>query len=239
MTSPYADTAPLTRRRLLSFAALGGGAAVLAGCATMGEGPGGGVPEALRRLLTIATGRAVARLASGNGYLDDALARVTLPPQMGDRTGAVLSALLRSGPVQDQLAMLVNRAAGAAADRAAPMLYDSIRRMSFADALSIARGGPTAATDYLERSTGDAIVDVMLPPVGAALHDFDGNGILGPVLGAATGIDIVGLQRTVAMQAARGLWRVIGREEAGIRADPASARDPLIMAVFGGGAMLR
>ena len=111
--------------------------------------------------------------------------------------------------------------------------------MSFADALSIARGGPTAATDYLQRSTGDAIVDAMLPQVGSVLRSFDGNGVLGPVLSAATGIDVVALQRNVAGQAARGLWRAIGREEAAIRADPASARDPLVTAVFAGGSLLR
>ena len=34
--------------------------------------------------------------------------------------------------------------------------------MSISDAVSIVRGGPEAATDYLRRSMGNAIVDAML-----------------------------------------------------------------------------
>ncbi|WP_019517425.1 DUF4197 domain-containing protein [Sphingomonas sp. Mn802worker] len=196
--------------------------------------------EALRRLLTISTQRAVTRLAADNGYLNDAVARITLPDTTayGDRSGAVLGALLRSRPVQDQMLRLVNDAAGEAADRAAPVILDAIRNLSFTDAVGIARGGPTAGSNYLERAIGPRIIDAMLPEVGAALRSFDGNGVLGPVLGAATGINIVGLQRMVATSAARGLWRAIGREEAAIRADPRSARDPLVESIFAGGRLL-
>jgi len=232
------DDARASRRAFL-FTALLGSAVLLPGCATIGTSRG--LDEALRRLLTISTQRAVTRLAADNGYLNDALARVTVPDTAaaGDRSGAVLGALLRSRPVQDQLLRLVNDAAGEAADRAAPVILDSIRNLSFTDALAIARGGPTAGTDYLERAIGPRIIDAMLPEVGATLRSFDGNGVLGPVIGAATGINVVGLQRIVATQAARGLWRAIGREEAAIRADPRSARDPLVESVFAGGRVLR
>ncbi|OWK28621.1 DUF4197 domain-containing protein [Sphingomonas mucosissima] len=221
-----------TRRSLL----LGAGFAVplllLPACATTGFD--GGVTEGLRRLLAISSERALTRLIADNGFLNDPDARITFPAQPGDRTTAVLGALLGSAPVQRQLALAINRAAGEAADRAAPLIYDSIRSLTFSDALGIVRGGPTAATAYLERSIGDRIIDAMLPEVGGALRQFDGNSILGPVLGAATGINVAGIQRTVTDQAARGLWRAIGREEAAIRAAPASARDPLVEAVLNG-----
>lgn len=209
---------------------------MLPGCITIGAS--GGLDEALRRLLTISTQRAVARLVQENGYLNDALARVTVPTAEGDRSGAVLGALLRSRPVQDQLLRLVNDAAGEAAERAAPVILDSIRNLSFADAVAIARGGPTAGSDFLERAIGPRIIDAMLPEVGSALRSFGSDGVLGPMLGAATGINIVGLQRIVTTQAARGLWRAIGREEAAIRADPRIARDPLVESIFAGGRLL-
>jgi hypothetical protein len=233
LTRDHADAAPDRRGFLLSV--LLGSVGLMTGCATVGTT--GSLDEALRRMLTISTQRAVTRLAVDNGYLNDALARVTIPGTTGDgdRSNAVLGALLRSRPVQDQLLRLVNDAAGDAADRAAPVILDAIRDLSFADAVAIARGGPTAGTDYLERAIGPRIIDAMLPEIGSALRSFDGNGVLGPVLGAATGVNVVGLQRIVATQAARGLWRAIGREEAAIRADPRSARDPLVERVFGGG----
>ena len=219
-----------TSRRGFVAGVLFGSVALLSGCATIGTS--GGLEEALRRLLTISTQRAVTRLVQDNGYLNDALARVPIPETPSDRSGAVLGALLRSRPVQDQLLRLINNAAGEAADRAAPIILDSIRTLSFSDAVAIARGGPTAGTDYLERAIGPRIIDAMLPEVGEALRSFGSDGVLGPVIGAATGVNVVGLQRVVTVQAARGLWRAIGREEAAIRTDPRSARDPLVESVF-------
>jgi len=219
-----------SRRSLLIGTALIVPLLVLPGCATIGLQ--GGPEEGLRRLLQISSQRALARLITVDGYLNDAEARITLPS--GDRSAAVLGALLRSAPVQRELTLVVNRAASEAADRAAPLVYDSIRSLTFSDALGIVRGGPTAATSYLERSIGDRIIDAMFPEVGDVLHQLDGGSILGPVLGAATGIDIPAIQRNVTRQAAQGLWRAIGREEATIRANPASAGDPLVEGILSG-----
>lgn len=225
----------LSRRSLLAGAMLAGPALILSGCAATGSG--GGLEEGLRRLLGISSQRAIARLVSGNGYLDDPAARIVLPGSGAkgtDRSSAVLGALLRSAPVQRELMLAVNRAAGDAADRAAPVIYDAIRSLSFSDALGIVRGGPTAATRYLEGAIGDRILDAMLPEVGEGLRQFGSGSVLGPVLGAATGVDVVGLQQVVTRQAAQGLWRAIGREEAAIRADPARAGDPLVASILSG-----
>ena len=218
----------LTRRSLLGF-----GCALpllaLPGCAT---GLGGfGLEDALRRLLTLSSQRAFARLLRENGFFEDELARVPLPPQLSG-AGAVASALLRSPAVQNQLLQLMNRAAVDAAQAAAPIVYQSIRTMSFADAVSLVRGGPTAATGFLQRSMGDAIVEAMFPGVGNALRLFD-NGLVNRIVEAATGVDFAGLQRHVTRSAADGIYRAIGREEAAIRADPRSTGDPVIAGVFG------
>ena len=223
-----------SRRSLLIGAALVAPLLVLPGCATVGLQ--GGPAEGLGRLLEISSQRALARLITADGYLNDADARITLPA--GDRSAAVVGALLRSVPVRRELTLVANRAASEAADRAAPLVYDSIRSLTFSDAVGIVGGGPTAATSYLERSIGDRIFDAMLPEVGEVLHQLDGGSILGPVLGAATGIDIPAIQRTVTRQAAQGLWRAIGREEASIRAAPASADDPLVEAILNGSRLL-
>src|SRR5688500_9613288 len=145
----------LTRRRLLA-AGFAFPLLALPGCSTLG---GFGFEDAIRRLLTLSSQRAFARLLHENGFFEDEVARIPLPPQLGG-AGAVASALLRTSLVQDQLLRLMNRAAADAADAAAPIVYDSIRRMSFADAVSLVRGGPTAATDFLQRAMGDAIVEI-------------------------------------------------------------------------------
>ena len=200
----------------------------LPACASL---PGFGMVDALRRLLTISSQRAFASLLQDNGFFQDEVARIPLPPQL-QGAGGIASALLGSGIVQNQLLQLMNRAAADAADVAAPIVYDQIRTMSFGDAVSLVRGGPTAATDFLQRAMGNAIVDAMFPGVGNALRSLDG-GILNQVARAATGIDFGGIQRHVSESAARGIYRAIGREEAAIRANPAATNDPVLMGVFG------
>jgi ATP-dependent helicase YprA (DUF1998 family) len=115
-------------------------------------------------------------------------------------------------------------------------VYDSIRRMSFGDAVSILRGGPTAATDLLRRETGGALVDAMFPEVTAGLRG-DAFEILTAALAAQSGFDIGALANTISRQASDSIFRAIGREEAAIRADPRRTRDPLLIALLEGGAL--
>lgn len=205
----------------------------LPGCTTLGDFGGFGLEDAIRRLLTVSSQRAFANLLQDEGFFQDELARVNLPPQLGGAGAtSVLSSLLRTPTVQNQLLRLVNRAAAEAAENAAPIVYDSIRDLTIVDALSIVRGGPTAATAYLERSLGERIVDALFPGVGNALRVLD-SGILSKALGAATGINFAGLQEDVTRKTAQGIWRAIGREEAAIRANPSSANDPVLSGVFG------
>lgn len=219
----------VTRRRLLA-----GGLALpllaLPGCATVGDYAAFGIEDALRRLLTISSQRAFTRLLTEEGFFADELARVGLPGEL-ERTSAIAAALLRTNAVQQQLLRVMNRAAADAAEAAAPVVYDRIRTMTIADARALIRGGPTAATGFLQGQLGTAIVDVMFPGVGRALRLFD-DGVINRLVAAATGVDFARLQRHVAEEAAEGIYRAIGREEAAIRADPRAARDPALAAIL-------
>lgn len=204
----------------------------LPGCATrLGDLPG--LERSVRRLLTLASQRAFARLAQREGFFADDVARVNLPSQLGGSAFTrALAVLLGTRLVQDRLLRVVNEAAAEGARLAAPLVYDSIRDMSITDALAILRGGPTAATEHLQRNLGDRIFETMFPPIGEALRVAD-NGLVQRALRIATGIDFAGLQADVTRKAALGLYRAIGREEAAIRADPGRSGDPLLAAALG------
>ena len=217
----------LSRRSLLAF----GCTLPLLALPACNSIPGFGMVDAIRRLLTVSSQRAFAGLLQENGFFQDEVARIPLPPEL-QRAGGVASALLGTGIVQNQLLRLMNRAAANAAQVAAPIVYDQIRTMSFGDAVALARGGPTAATDFLERAMGNAIVDAMFPGVGNALRSLD-DGVLNQVVRAATGVNFAGIQRHVSESAARGIYRAIGREEAAIRANPRATNDPVLIGVFG------
>jgi hypothetical protein len=219
----------LGRRKLLGMAAMLPLAA-LAGCETVG---GFSLDEGVRRLLTLSSQRAFDRLLQPGGFYDDQLTRIA-PPESLDRSGAdILGAVLRTDAVRRQMAIALNDVAYEAADRATPIVMDAIRGMSFADAVSVIRGGPTAATDLLQRAVGGALVDAMFPEINQGLGS-DLAQILSAAIAARTGVDYVELARNVAGQASGSIFRAIAREESAIRADPRSTRDPAIIALFGG-----
>lgn len=214
-----------TRRTLICAVAL----APLAAC--VGTGLSYSLEDGLRRLLELSSQRAFNRLLQPGGFYDDQLTRIEPPAAPGQAEQSVLGAILRTGAVRRQLAIGLNEIAVDAADRAAPIVLDAVRRMSFADALSLARGGPTAATDILEREVGDRLVEAMFPEFSSGLAS-DLAEIIAAAAGARSGIDYVALARQGAGLASRSIFRAIGREEAAIRADPAATRDPAIIGLL-------
>lgn len=128
------------------------------------------VEEAVRRLLQLSSQRAFARLTEPGGFYDDQLTRITPPDLGGDRGGAVLSALLRTRAVRDRVGMALNDVAVDLADNAAPIVMDAVQRMTLADAVSVLRGGPTAATDLLAREARGYVVEALLPGASRSLQ---------------------------------------------------------------------
>ncbi|HEX8511885.1 MAG TPA: DUF4197 domain-containing protein [Allosphingosinicella sp.] len=231
-TGRYPLMTPSFSRRGLVAAGLVLPLLTVPGCMTrLGDVPN--LEPAIRRLLTLSSQRAFARLLTDEGFFRDDIARIQPPPQLGGSTiTATLAVALGTRAVQDRLIRVVNRAAEEGARRAAPAIYDSIRDMTITDALAIARGGPTAATDYLARSMGERIFDALFPGVGEALRLAE-NGVIQRALQFATAINFPGLQADVTRKTAAALYRAIGREEAAIRADPGSAGDPALAVLFG------
>ncbi|HEX8224912.1 MAG TPA: DUF4197 domain-containing protein [Allosphingosinicella sp.] len=223
---------PLLTRRSLVAAGLALPLLALPGCVTR-LGDVAGLEDAVRRLLTLSSQRAFARLLADEGFFRDDVARIALPPQLGGSSiTAALAIALGTRAVQDRLLRVVNEAAREGARRAAPVVADSVRDMTIADARAIVRGGRTAATDHLARSMGERIFDAIYPGVGQALRLAE-NGVIQRVLQVATGINFIGLQADVSRKTSAAIYRAIGREEAAIRADPQASGDPVLAAMLG------
>jgi hypothetical protein len=201
---------------------------LLPGCA---QSPGLNLTEVIRRLLTISSQRALAALMAPGGFYDNQVARLTLPDQLGGRSGNILTAILTSGAVRDRLLRQINRAAEKGAERAAPIVAETIRTMPVVDALAILHGGGSAATDLLRGQMGNALVSAMVPGIDEGLRLFDSE-IVTQALRAATGIDFTGLRDDVTRKAADAIYAQIGREEAAIRANPQSTNDALLIAAL-------
>tara|TARA_R110001606_G_scaffold46100_4_gene118804 strand:- start:3481 stop:4161 length:681 start_codon:yes stop_codon:yes gene_type:complete len=219
------------RRSVLGFGAVAG-LLVLPGCSSL---PGLSLTEAIKRLLTLSSQNAFAELLQPNGFFDSQVARISVPDSLGgSRVTSVATALLRSKPIQDRLLLQVNRAAERGAELAAPIVAETIRNMSIADAAAIINGGPRAATSLLQGQLGNTLVDRMLPGIGNGLRLFD-NEIINLVLSQATNVDFSSISRDVTNKVSDAIYRSIGAQEESIRANPRATNDPLLIAVLGVG----
>ena len=222
------ETFTPTRRSLLAGAAGGAAVLLLPGCASTG---GYSMVEAVRRLLLLASENAFARLTAPGGFWDEQVARLGLANLMGTR-GDVLSRILTSALVKDRLEERFATFAIDASFRAAPVVTDAIQMIGFDNAIALVRGGPDAASSYLRSEVGPALIDAVVPELGEAIR-LSRDPLIGQALSALTGVDAAGVADRLGREVDNAIWGEIAREEAAIRANPQSTRDPLLIGVFG------
>ena len=230
MTETISAPTIFHRRRFLAGLGVASGALMLPACAT---GPFGGYSftDAIARLLFLSTGRAFDRMTAQGGFWDRQVAEIGLEGMLGAR-GGVLNRILTSGLFKDRLGRALAPIAYDAAERAAPVVADTVRVIGYGNAIDLIRGGPRSATSFLRQEMGSRLLDAMLPGVGQGLR-VASDPLVGEALAALSGVDVGGAARTFTSRVEDVIWDQIGWEEEAIRRDPASTRDPLIIGVFG------
>ena len=224
---------PFKRRQVLGGGLALGAALSLPACASV---PGLSLTEAVRRLLLLASDNAFARLTSEGGFWDQEVAKLGLGDMLGSR-GNVLTRLLTSTLVKDQLEDAFADLAVDASFKAAPIVTDAVRTIGFANAAALVRGGPKAATDALRGELGGRLIEQMVPELGNALR-IASDPVVSELLRSVSGTDIAGIAQGFAGNIDDAIWSEIGNEEALIRSNPRSTNDPLLIGVFGLGSAL-
>lgn len=222
-----------SRRRFI--AGMGASASLLAlpACETLG---GFSLVDAVRRLLYLSSERAFMRLTAPGGFWDEQVAALGLENLIGSR-GGVVASILTSSLFKDRLEGATADIAIESAERAAPIVADAVRVIGIENAVALVNGGPTAATGFLRQDLGGTLVEAMVPELGDAMR-IANEPLVGELLAGLTGIDVGGVARNLADNVDNAIWTEMGLEEAAIRRDPASTNDPLLMGVFGAGAVL-
>lgn len=210
----------------------------------------------LREALRVATQRTVSRVGKTDGYLKDPAIKIPLPSYLGSARDMMAKAGM-SGMLDD-LELRMNRAAEAAAPKAADIFGKAIANMSVSDAKGIISGPNDAATQYFKRTTTKPLTDAFRPIMEQQLSQAGATQAFQKVsqsvagstsgstgsLGSLAGLAGMAGGGTAAPQnfdftdyavgkALDGLFHYVGTEEAAIRTNPAARSTDLLKQVFG------
>ncbi|HAD84759.1 MAG TPA: hypothetical protein DCG71_07960 [Brevundimonas sp.] len=171
----------------------------------------------IKPLLGQASDAALDKLSQPGAFSSDAAIRIALPGAGNKNVGKLLELAQQSG-LSANLDAALNQAAEKAAAQAKPIFRAAIDKATLNDAVDIARGGSTGATDYLRKSTGAQITAQLQPLVRAALQS---SGVLQKTSQLqALGFDEARLTDYVTGKTSDGIFTYVGREETRMRQNP-------------------
>ncbi len=179
--------------------------------------------DGVKDVLGNASDAALDKLSKPGAFSADDAIRITLPGAkgMGD-----LMKLTDQAGVTNDIGGSLNRAAEQAAGEAKPIFRAAIDRITMKDAVGIATGGNTAATDYLKRTSGNEITAKLAPLVEAALAR---SGVLRQTSQLAQfGMTDAKLTDYVTKKASDGIFTYVGREETRMRQNPVESGKALL-----------
>ena len=192
--------------------------------------------DGLKEALGVGTSRSVDLLGRPDGYLKNLDVRIPMPEKL-HLVEKSLRTIGRSDLV-DEFVTSMNRAAETAAPLARSVFLDTIKQMSFEDALTIVRGKNHEATDYLRRNAGPKLDTLFQPVVGEQLNRVGTTRSFDAMMKRVSGLPLGGKSafdqnQYVTQEALDGLFLMFGREEERIRKDPVARTTDLLRKVFG------
>lgn len=192
--------------------------------------------KGLKEALNIGTSAASNNLGKIDGFLANAAVKILFPPE-----AKKLESTLRSigmGSVCDQVITSVNRAAEGAVVEAKPIFLAAITQMTITDAINILTGGTDAATQYLKRTSGQALMAKFEPIIQSNLQKTQATQYWSQAMTAYNAVPFgqkinPNLSQYVTQKATDGIFLMVAEEEKKIRANPLDRVGGILQDVFG------
>jgi len=210
----------------------------------------GDIANGLKEALLVAADSSVTHLSAVDGYLKDLTIKILLPPEAKTITDNI-SKLPGGAKLVDDVITRINRAAEDAAKGALPIFVNSIREMTFADAVQILKGPDNAATQYFIQKTNQKLSELYRPKIRESLNKnlvagistqqswneltTTWNKIAGSPLGHFAGLKTVEvkLEDYILEKALKGMYLKIAEREKDIRTNSKARVTGLLQKVFG------
>lgn len=190
----------------------------------------------LKQALSVGTDLATDNLGQIDGFLANAAVKILFPPEARKIESTLRS--LGMGSVCDQVITSVNRAAEAAVVEAKPIFVEAIKQMTITDAINILTGNKDAATQYLQRTSGQALMAKFEPIIQSNLQKTNATKYWSDAVNAYNAVPFgqklnPNLSQYVTQKASDGIFMMVAVEEAKIRENPAQRVGSILQDVFG------
>jgi hypothetical protein len=190
----------------------------------------------LKQALSVGTDLATNYLGQIDGFLANAAVKILFPPEARKIESTLRS--LGMGSVCDQVITSVNRAAEAAVVEAKPIFVEAIKQMTITDAINILTGNKDAATQYLQRTSGQALMAKFEPIIQSNLQKTNATKYWSDAVKAYNNVPFgqklnPNLSQYVTQKASDGIFMMVAIEEAKIRENPAQRVGSILQDVFG------
>lgn len=215
---------------------LGGLGGILGGTTNSGGMTNDLAAKGLKEALTLGTDAAAGNLGKIDGFLANAAVKILFPPEAKKLENTLRS--IGMGSVCDQVITSVNRAAETAVVEAKPIFVEAIKQMTISDAINILTGGQDAATQYLKRTSGQALMNKFEPIIQTNLQRTNATRYWSDAMTAYNSVPFVqkinpNLSQYVTQKATDGIFLMVAQEELKIRTNPAERIGSILQDVFG------
>lgn len=189
----------------------------------------------LKEALTIGIRKGAEKVSVTDGFFNNLEIKIPFPEDV--KKVEEKARQFGLGNHVDKFVLTLNRAAEEASKEAVPVFVDAIKNMSISDAMGILKGGESAATDYLKKSTSTQLQAKFKPVVHNAIEKVELTKYWNPVINAYNRVPGVekkdpDLENYVTQRALSGLFLMVAKEEGKIRKDPAARASDLLKKVF-------
>jgi hypothetical protein len=206
------------------------------GNASLGAGlSNGDISSGLKDALRIGTRKAVETVGRPGGFMENSHVHIPLPGPLAKIKSGL--AMVGASGMADDLEQRINKAAEAAAPKAAHIFGDAVGRMSIQDARGILTGPSDSATQYFKRTTTPDLKEAMRPIITKALagvgavQSYNALTAKAQSLPFASGLNL-DLNSYVVSKTLDGIFYYVAKQEADIRANPAARTTDALRAVF-------
>ena len=193
------------------------------------------IASALKQALSIGAEKSSNQLSALNGYYQSPY-KILLPEE-ANTVISKLKFIPGFSNFEEEMIKKINKGAEDAAKKSAPIFLNAIKQMTIQDALGILMGEKNAATNYLNRTTYNALYSEFNPVIVNSLNKFGALDYWTKAVNKYNALPFVSkvnpdLADHVTAKALVGLFDVVEQKELGIRTDLSQRSSDLLKRVF-------